>query len=99
MGGNDYFDDGTVWISHVTVTTGITSTGCADAQFYDEGPSDHVIWISVAAVESAPVCLKRPPVLAPVVRRYVRPRPHLVLLNKIIPNPRMTRAPPAMMVA
>lgn len=65
----------------------------------DDDPSDHTVWISIAAVESAPVCLKRPSVLAPVVRRYVRPRPHLVFLNKIIPNPRMTRAPPTRMVA
>jgi hypothetical protein len=69
-----------------------------ESHFFDnEEAYDYQPWID-ALQESAPVCLKRPPVLAPSNLFFIFSNPALLLMNKI-ESPRMTRGPPLRLVA
>lgn len=95
QGYNAVWTTGTV--TTVTVTVPVNAQTTCEWYCYDTGDHD-LLWMGVA-VDSAPVCLRRPP---PSWNRLPRLRPgrvQVVLLKKIIPNPRLTRGPPDRLAA
>ena len=88
-------DDGSVTSSdNEWVDTRTTRTGAVKDSEYTE------IWAHSAVVDSAPVCLKRPPVLA-LCPRVIWTRLDFTyqVTDLVTGNPRLTRAPPSVRVA
>lgn len=84
--------------STTTITiTGSTGTAwtTVDNFFYGDESNDHSAWMSIA-VDSAPVCLKRPPVTAPCPLRIVT-RYDLRKISKVFYDAHQIRGPPAEM--
>jgi hypothetical protein len=81
----------------VTWEDGPNSTTVESRFFDNEEAYDYQPWLN-ALIDSAPVCLRRPAVLAPSNIYFSFADQRLLMMNRIV-TPRMTRGPPALMAA